>query len=437
MSDREHRQKPLQRRSPLTRRQFLSRAAVAGVAAPSLAALLDGCASSSVIGPGAGPVPSGSGSATTGGLVIASPDNPVTWPISPDNPPIDDGLQPEQGGVLQLYNYADYLAPSLIKAFKAKYADYDVDVQLSTFNDTEEAITKIRSGDIPYDIYFPSYDQISKMVAGDIIRPLAHSYIPNIKNCWPSFMNPWYDGEWRYTVPYTVYTTGMGWNTDLVPDDISALSNPYASLWDSKYGGKTAIIDDYHTAMSMVLLKNGITDINTSDPANIALMGTQLSDLSQATGPKVTITMYNDLPLGQLGLCQMWSGDIVNAVYYLPKGKSPDILHYWFPDDGKGMVDNDLMVVLKGGKCPVLAHLFLDFMLDEKNSIKNFGYTGYQPPQNSINPKLLVQQGLIPANLKSATVLPEYFDVGYRLLELPPAVMAQWQQVWQKFKAGG
>ncbi len=81
----------------------------------------------------------------------------------------------------------------------------------------------------------------------------------------------------------------------------------------------------------------------------------------------------------------MWSGDVVNAQYYLPKGQSVDVLRYWFPEDGKGLVDNDLMVVLKGGKNPVLAHLFLDHMLDETNALKNFGFIGYQPPQNALD----------------------------------------------------
>ncbi len=76
-------------------------------------------------------------------------------------------------------------------------------------------------------------------------------------------------------------------------------------------------------------------------------------------------------------------------------------------------------------------------MLDQQNALKNFGFIGYQPPQNAINPARLVEDGFLPANLKSATVLPEYFDVGYRLLELPPAALAEWQRVWQKFKAGG
>jgi hypothetical protein len=43
---------------------------------------------------------------------------------------------------------------------------------VSTFNDTDEALTKIRGGNVPFDIYFPSYDQISKMVTAKLIRPI-------------------------------------------------------------------------------------------------------------------------------------------------------------------------------------------------------------------------------------------------------------------------
>ena len=101
-------------------------------------------------------------------------------------------------------------------------------------------------------------------MTGELVRPLNHCYIPNIKNVWPSFTNPWYDQGWRYSVPYTIYTTGIGWRTDQVPADIGALKNPYDVLWDPAYKGKIAVIDDWHTAMAMVLLRNGITDVNTS-----------------------------------------------------------------------------------------------------------------------------------------------------------------------------
>jgi spermidine/putrescine transport system substrate-binding protein len=132
----------------------------------------------------------------------------------------------------------------------------------------------------------------------------------------------------------------------------------------------------------------------------------------------------------------MWSGDVVNAQYYLPKGTKADVLAYWYPPEGTGMVDNDLMVVLTQGKNPVLAHLFIDFMLETKNALANFGYVGYQPPQTSLSPAKTVSDGYVPANLKTAVVRREWFAKGYRLLEMPPVADAAWHQIWQRFKAG-
>jgi len=406
---------------PPTRRQFLARAALLAAGAPALGAFLQACSKS-------GP------SSSQPSLTLAAPNNPVKWDIADDNEPIADGLAPEEGATLQLYSYADYVSPDAVKSFSDKYG---VQVQISTFNDTDEAITKIRGGSVNYDLYYPSYDQISRLATGGLIRPLNHSYIPNINNVWPSFTNPWYDQEWRYTVPYTIYTTGIGWRNDQVPADIGALKNPYDSLWDPAYMGKTAVIDDWHTAMAMVLLRQGITDINTSSEADLKMVGEQLTALVAATSPKVTITMYNDLPAGQLGLSQMWSGDVINAQSYLPEGTSTEILQYWFPPDGKGQVDNDLMVVLRSGKNPVLAHLFVNHMLDPEVAMQNFSAIGYQPPQNSITPDSLVAEEFIPENLRTAIVKPEYFDAGYRLLELDPANDAAWHNVWNAFNAGG
>lgn len=403
------------------RRQFLARAALLAAGTPALVAFLDACSK-------------GGQSSSGPTLKIASPKNPVTWDIASDNKPIADGLTPEKGATLQLYSYADYIAPDAIKSFEDKYS---TKVAVSTFNDTDEAITKIRGGNVDYDIYFPSYDQISRLVNGGLVRPINHSYVPNIKNVWPFFSNPWYDQEWRFTVPYTVYTTGIGWRADQVPADIGALKNPYEALWDPAYKDKTAVIDDWHTAMAMVLLKMGITDVNTSSADDLKKLGDQLTELVKATSPKVTVTMYSDLPAGQIGLSQMWSGDVINAVNYLPEGTGPEILRYWFPADGKGLVDNDLIVQLRGGKNPVLANLFLNHMLDPEVAKQNFQQIGYQPPQVSLNPDSLVADGLVPENLKSAIVRPEYFDVGYRLLELDTANDAAWHNVWRAFKAGG
>ncbi len=420
---------PERRRTPIPRRTFLSRMTLAALAGPPALGTLAACTKQQ---PGAVSGPSGS---TAPPLKIASPATPVTWPVD-KAALIGDGLVPEKGATLQLYNYADYIGPKVVKRFEKKYAAYDVKVRVSTFNDTDEALTKIRGGSSGYDIYFPSYDQIAKMVSGKLIRPLNQSYIPNIANVWPDFSNPWYDGDWHYTVPYSVYTTGIGWRADRITDDISGMSNPYDVFWDKDFARRLALIDDWHTAMSLVALRAGITDINSTNESDLAKIKDEMLQMQSATRPKVTITMYNDLPAGQLDLAQMWSGDVVNAQYYLPKGVGPEVLAYWYPADGKGMVDNDLMVILSQGRNPVLAHLFLDFMLDEANALDNFGYIGYQPPQNNLTADGMIKDGYVPANLPTAIVKQEWFAEGYRLLELPPETDAAWHQVWQQFKAG-
>ena len=405
---------------PISRRSFLTGAMLAGMAAPALSGVLTGCGNS--------------GAGGQGDLAIPAPTNPVRWPLSTKYPRIKPGLTPKPGSTLRIYNYADYLAPRVIKDFEDTY---DVNVSVSTFNDEDEALTKIASGGLNLDVYFPSYDSLGRMVGADLLLPLTHDYITNIDNVWPQFHNPWYDQGWRYSVPYSVYTTGIAWRTDMVSEDIGAMKNPYDVFWDPQYSGNIAVIDDWHTAMGMVLLRNGIYDINTTKQSDIDLMRRQLMDMLNKTNPRVTITMYNDLPAGQYGLCQMWSGDVVNAQYYLPKGQSADVLRYWFPKDGRGMVDNDLMVVLGQSSNPVAAHYFINYLLDRKVASQNFSFIGYQPPQNSINPAEIVADGYLPQNLATATVLPRYFTEGARLLQLPPETDRQYHQIWQEFKAGG
>jgi spermidine/putrescine transport system substrate-binding protein len=406
--------------TPLSRRSFLTGALLAGVGTPALSGLLSACGKPE--------------SSTADALRIPSPTNPVRWPISDKHPAIKSGQRPARGSKLRIYNYASYLGPKVIKAFEETY---DVDVSVSTYNDQDEALTKLASGDLKFDLYLPSYDSLGRLVSADLLLPLNHDYITNIDNLWPQFTNPWYDQGWRYSVPYSVYTTGIAWRTDLVSEDIAKRKNPYDVFWDPAYAGNIAVIDDWHTAMGMVLLRNGIHDLNTTKPADITLMHDQMLDMLDKTKPPVTITMYNDLPAGQYGACQMWSGDVVNAQYYLPKGQSADVLRYWFPEDGRGMVDNDLMVVLAQGENPVAAHFFINYLLDAKVAAQNFGYIGYQPPQNDINPNQLVADGFLPANLATATVLPRYFTEGDRLLQLPAAADNAYHQVWQEFKAGG
>jgi spermidine/putrescine transport system substrate-binding protein len=425
-------------RRPISRRRLLQ---AGGLVIPGAWAL-SACARQNPNGGSVSPSGSTSG-ATSGGpspsptqLQIASPQNPVKWPINPGNEPIASGLEPEAGATLRIYTYADYLDKGVVKDFQKEYAQYDVKVEVSTFNDYPEAITKIRGGGVAYDVAFLGYNNMARLVYADLIRPLNHDYIPNIADVWEEFQNPWYDLEWQYTVPYVVFTTGIGWRADLIGEDIGARPNPYDVFWDSRYAGQIAVLDDDRECIGMTILRDGGSDVNTADPSVLGAARDAMLEMLSVSQPRVTITGYSDIPEGVLSLSQCWSGDMVTGQYYMPEGVDPSVLRYWSPPDGRGLIGNDFMVVLKGGENPVLAHHFLNYLLGKDVSLKNFSWVGYQPPLRALTPETMVADGYLPATLAQAAVKPEYFRVGYPILELAPDVEAQYQAIWQQFKAG-
>src|SRR5439155_64236 len=207
-------------------------------------------------------------------------------PVSKDNPAIKSGLAPEQNATLRLFNWVAYINPDCLKAFGKRY---NCKVEVTTFQNMDAALAKLRSGQLNFDVFFPTVDVMAQLVYGKLIQPLNHSYIPNISQAWPDFTNPIYDGKWQYTVPYTISTTGIG---------------------------------------------------------------------------------------------------------------------YWFPPDGRGPVANDTITVLKGAPNPVLAHLFLNYMLDFNNAMTNISFNGYMQPINGVTPQRLVKEQILPPSLMSTAVLP-------------------------------
>jgi spermidine/putrescine transport system substrate-binding protein len=365
---------------------------------------------------------------------LARRDNPVTLPLFDDNPPIESGLEPESG-TLKIYNWIDYLDKATVKKFGKEFG---VKTEITIFNTMDEAVAKMRSGDVEFDIFFPTVDRLGKLVAAKLLQPINLEYVPNLAaNVWPQLRSPFYDVGSQYTVPYVVYTTGIGYRTDKVSPPPGELSNPYDIFFDAKYKGRTFLLDDYREAMCMLLLRNGVMDVNTGDEAALAQVRQDLLDLTDAVNVKVSVLDYTYVPEGRAWLHEAWSGDFVSAQYYLPKGVEYTVLGYWFPPDGRGLIGNDVITIPRTAKNPVLAHQFLNFMLDETHAYENFfNFVGYQPPQVSLNPDRLVADEVVPPHLDTTVVRPEDFDNGVTLLELAPDVDARWQEIWADFKAG-
>jgi spermidine/putrescine transport system substrate-binding protein len=271
---------------------------------------------------------------------------------------------------------------------------------------------------------------LGQLIESKLVQPVNHSYIPNITQAWPDFTNPFYDQGWQYTVPYTIYTTGISWRKDLVDENPYTMSNPWAMPWQAKYKGRVAILDDYRESISLGLMKNGIFNLNTTDYNQIAAARKALEDLTRLVNVRIDNNDYTEVPDGDTWIHHAWSGDMAAAGSYMPKGVPVSDVGYWFPTDGKGPVANDTNVVLRSASNPVLAHMFLNYMQDLPNVLENISFNGYMQPSNGVTPQVLVKEQILPPALLSTVVLPSYFRRGVAELQLPVDVDALWQQAW-------
>lgn len=407
-------------RKPLGRRAFLRQSGAAAFAFSGAGTLLTAC--------------QGAGAQTAYDVEIASPDNPVKLDLYDDNMPVESGLDPE-AGPLKIFNWADYIYLRVLKDFAAEYG---VEYEITTFHNVTEAVTKMRGGDLDFDVFFPTIDFLPKLVLAKMLQPINHDYLPNLRaNVWPDAADPFYDREGRYTVPYVIYKTGIAWRVDQVDEDIGDRPNPYDVFWDPTYRGRIGIYDDYREAISMVLLRNGITDINTGDAEDLAVAKEELLELTDATNIRTTIDgAYSRLPEGIFSAHQAWSGDIIGAPFYFPEGGDPSVLRFWYPNGEVGAVGIDTIAIPRTAKNPVLAHHFMNYLLDNDHARKNFSWLGYQPPITALEAGSLVEEGLVLPNLEPAIVTEADLKAGVRQLTLPPDTDALWQQVWAEFKSG-
>jgi len=375
---------------------------------------------------------SDSSSGSSNSLPIASPDKPVTLPITSDNEPIAAD-QASEAGPLRIANYSDFVAPELLDKFASETG---ATVEVSTFTDDIEALSKIASGALDVDLLLSTaVDTLPKYVATGLVQPLQKSYLTNYDNLWTSVQDPFYDKGGQYTVPYTVFSTGIGFRNDLVAAPLEGDAG-WDALWDGQYNGATGLLDSYREAIGLGLQHAGIDDINTQSKDDIDAAVAELKKMFAATNPRVDILGYQSIPEGTTAVNQLWSGDILLALGYLPDGTTAEQLGYWQPPIAKRVINNDAMSIMRKAKNPVLAHQFINFMLDPENAAINQAYIGYQSTLNGFEAETLIEAGTIPTNLANALVTKDDFAQGLRILALPLAADKLWQDAWSALNTG-
>ncbi len=141
--------------------------------------------------------------------------------------------------------------------------------------------------------------------------------------------------------------------------------------------------------------------------------------LVDASNAKVDVVAYEKLPAGTSNVNQAWSGDLVLATSYLPEGTDSSVLGYWKPAPQETVVGTDISAILKDAEHPVLAHLFLDMLMDTDNALTNFAFTGYQGVITGLESENVLAAGIIPENLTNTLVGDDDFAEGIFILALP------------------
>jgi len=408
---------------PVARRSFLRAAAVGTLGAPTAAALLAACTRASAP------------------ASIAEPARPLA-----------SGLPIERDATLRVYEWKDYLASRVLDAFTRRYAEANVRIHVESFRQIDEAIARLGEPDAAFDVFFPTIDVLPDLVAAGVLRPLNHDYLPNIRNLWAWFNGPdrpSYDPNLAYTVPYTVYSSGVGWRADMVASaDAPDEHDPFAILWDGRYRGRLGIYDAYLEGLSLALLRDGVVDLRGATDTQLARAADALAEAVRVAGVRFTLDGAEEgLPEGEFVAHQAWSGDVLTAPRYAEQddpGSGAVVarqLRYRAPTAPGLVVGCDLTAICARGRNPVLAHAFLNHLLDLDTALDNFAWNGYQPPLTGVTAAAFADPSFpwhtaVPPNLRNAIISEQAFAGGQMLVGFGPSEQARWLDQWNRVVPG-
>lgn len=362
----------------LTRREFLAGSAAAALGAIPLLASCTG-------------EPDIDASRTAGPL-----------PLFPGNPMITAGLEPESGP-FWLFNYDAYLWKRVLHEFGETQGTR---WEYVTFYNSDEAIRRLRRES--FDLVVVPSERVPAMVEQRLVQPINLAYLPNLANLWGEAARAGSDPDLRYSIPYTVAKVGIAWWADRLGDgSIRELASPYDAFWDERFRGLASLPDSYRVGMAVGLLHLGIRELNTDDPATIARARDEL------------LRSVARIGLQDPAIWLAWSGDVLATP---SNGREP---RFWF--DGRGILQIDAFVIPRDAPNPVLAHRFLDFVLEPEVASRNSSWLGYRQP-------VTAPAGRLDRRLREALVTRTDLRHGYPLGALGEEAEVLWRNAWDEVR---
>jgi spermidine/putrescine-binding protein len=380
----------------ISRRQLLERIGTVGAAA-ALAPVIAACANGGAASPSPAPATGDAGPSPTEGAAGPTP-------------------APEPEGELFVYNWTDYIGEDVIPSFEERYG---VRVTYDFFSNTDEAYARLGDDGGGYDVSFPISVDVPSFVNRGALRELDHSLIPNIANLGEEWRDPGYDPGNRHSVPYMWWTTGVGYDTSRIDEELTSSR----ALWDPRFSGHIAMLDDVQEVFALALIQLGFS-ANTTDTAEMD----QALALLQEQRPLVRL--YSTDTVSTMSSGDVWIGHMWGADLYQINQENEDVVYY-VPEEG-GVRGSDVIGVFTGARHPIAAHLFINHLLDAEVSASNTNYIGYMGPNAAamefIDPEILADPAVNPSEA--------IIDRLEELLDMGQAVRDEYLTRWQTLRAG-
>jgi spermidine/putrescine transport system substrate-binding protein len=291
------------------------------------------------------------------------------------------------GQELNVYNWTTYIADDTIGNFEKLC---DVKVTYDTYPTDGDMLSRIRQGNPGYDIIVPTASTAQVMIAEGLLEELEFASIPNFANIAPIYVNPAYDPENKFTVPYQVGGLGVAYNREKVGKEITSWYDVFS------YDGPVAWIEDYHVMLSIALNLLGY-DPNTKSEEEVQAA----KDFLIENGKNVVTIAQDDgqelLARGEVDIVLEYSGDIFQVI----ADCACDTYVYVNPIEGTYFAA-DVLAVPVDAPNKALAEVFIDYILDPKVGADISNYTTYATPnqaaidQNLISKETLNNPGVYP-----------------------------------------
>ena len=276
----------------------------------------------------------------------------------------------EEEKILNIYNWADYIAPDTVKNFEKETG---IKVRYDNFDSNEVLHSKLVAGRTGYDIVVPGSHFAKMQIDGGLLAKLDKSKLPNLKNLDPAIQAQLakLDPGNEHIVTWLWGYTTVGINADKVKKALGALPMP-ANAWDlvfkPEYASKLKACGisflDVPSEVMPIALKYIGKDPQSKDAADYKAAGDMLNGVRPfVSGFVGSGSDYIDqMARGQLCAVVGWSGDIYIAKDRAAKAKRPQTLEVLLPKSG-GMLFFDTMAIPKDAKHPDNAHKWINYIL--------------------------------------------------------------------------